>query len=72
MRTMNVYIRSFTLAEKARGYLARRGIRSMIERTSGGGRGCGFNLKIWLSGADAAAEVCALLGQIGIDCDIPR
>ena len=72
MNNMNVYIKSFTLAEKARGHLARNGFRCIIERTSGGGKGCGFNLRIWVSGREAAAEVCALLGQMGIACDIPR
>ena len=71
MKNMTVYIKSFTHAEKARGHLARHGIRSVIERTSGGGRGCGFILKIWLNSVEPA-EVCALLGQIGIACDIPR
>lgn len=71
MKNMTVYIRSFTHAEKARGFLARHGIRSVIERTSGGGKGCGFILRIRLYGVEPA-EVCALLGQIGIACDIPR
>ena len=72
MNNMRVYIKSFTLAEKARGHLARNGCLCIIERTSGGGQGRGFNPRIWVRGRQAAAEVCALLGQIGIDCDIPR
>ena len=69
---MNIYVRSFTQAQKARDFLSRRGIRCMIERTQTRGKGCGFMLHITGShgGTISREEVCSLLGEIGIDCDI--
>ena len=65
-----IKIKSFTAAQKARSYLQRRGISCLVERNSTKGRGCGFSLRFTNSRAEKA-EVCALLGEIGIACDIP-
>lgn len=64
-----IYIKSFTQAQKALSYLQRHGIRCIIER-SFGRSGCGFALKV-TDKSVGQAEVCALLGSIGVSCDIP-
>lgn len=66
-----IYIKSFTQAQKALSYLQRHGIRCIAERSFGGTGGCGFALKITDKNADRA-EVCALLGAIGVSCDLSR
>lgn len=63
-----IYIKSFTQAQKALAFLQRHGIRCIVER-SFGKAGCGFALKITDKNADRA-EVCALLGSIGVRCDL--
>lgn len=65
-----IKIKSFTAAQKARSYLQKRGISCIVERNTTRGRGCGFSLRFTNSRAEKA-EVCALLGEIGISCDIP-
>lgn len=69
---MNFIIKtnSFTAAQKARSYLQKRGIRCAVERNVDKARGCGFALRFNNSHA-GKAEVCALLGEIGISCDLP-
>jgi len=64
-----IYIKSITQAQKALSYLQRHGIRCIIER-SFGRSGCGFALKVTDKNV-GQAEVCALLGSIGVSCDIP-
>lgn len=67
---MNFFIinaRSMTQAEKARLFLARNGIRSVVQRTTRK-NGCMFTLKIF---GDEKA-VCPMLSRVGISCDIPR
>ncbi len=67
---MNFFIintRSMTQAEKARLYLARNGIKSVIIRTTGR-NGCKFTLKVF----GDAGTVCPMLSRIGISCDLPR
>lgn len=66
----SIYIKSFTAAQKAHNFLRARNIKCSLMRTSGRGQGCGFALKITDDRADKA-EVCALLKQIGVPCDIP-
>ena len=65
-----IYIKSFTSAQKAHNYLQKHNIRTSLSRTSVKGKGCGFALKIVDNNTDKA-EVCALLNQIGVPCDIP-
>ena len=65
---MRIYIKSFTQAQKAREYLARHRIRSIIERTHTRGQGCGFELRI--SGDADRDKVCALLADIGVSCGL--
>lgn len=65
-----IYIKSFTQAQKALAFLQRHGIRCIVER-SFGKAGCGFALKITDKNVDRA-EVCALLGSIGVRCDLSR
>lgn len=67
MTSFTINMRNFTQAEKARAFLARSGIRSMVRRTTGRG-GCTFSLMV-TGGADKG-EVCRLLSQIGVSCDI--
>lgn len=67
---MNFFIinaRSMTQAEKARLFLARNGIRSVVQRTTGK-NGCMFTLKIF----GDEKSVCPMLSRVGISCDIPR
>ncbi len=61
-----IHIKSLTQAQKAMRFLQQHGIRCMTERSFGKG-GCGFALKVTDKNA-GKAEVCALLGSIGIDC----
>ncbi len=66
---MNFFIintKSSTQAEKARAFLAKNGIRSVVEKTFGNGgyNGCGFALKIY----GERGTVCPLLSKIGISC----
>lgn len=67
---MNFFVinaKSMTQAEKARLYLARSGIKSVVMRTTGRS-GCTFSLKIF----GEKGTVCPLLSRVGISCDIPR
>lgn len=66
---ITVNIKSFTAAQKALRYLQKHGIRCVVERVFGKA-GCGFALKITDRNTNKA-EVCALLGSIGVPCDIP-
>ena len=66
---ITVYIKSFTAAQKALRHLQKHGIRCAVERGFGKA-GCGFVLKVTDKNANKA-EDCALLGSIGVDCDIP-
>ena len=61
-----INIRSMTQAEKARLFLARNGIKSIIRRTTGR-NGCVFMLKIY----GDRETVCPLLSRVGISCDLP-
>lgn len=63
-----INIKSFTKAQKAMNFLQRHGIRCGVERSFGRG-GCGFVLKVTDKNA-VKAEVCALLGSIGVDCGL--
>ena len=63
-----INIKSFTKAQKAMNFLQKHGIRCGVERTFGRG-GCGFVLKVIDNNA-SEAEVCALLGSIGVDCGL--
>ena len=65
---ITVYIKSFTLAQRALRHLQKHGIRCKVER-SHGVAGCGFALKVIDKNANTA-EVCALLVSIGVACDI--
>ncbi len=64
----NIYMRSFTQAEKARAHLSKNRIRSIVKRGSGNG-GCGFTLVVTDNSANRD-RVCDLLRDIGISCDI--
>lgn len=65
-----IQMQSFTAAQKARSFLQKRGIRCIVERNVNKGRGCVFALRFDNSRAEKA-EVCALLREIGISCDLP-
>ena len=67
MKFFIINVKSMTQAEKARLYLAKHGIKSTVERTTGN-HGCGFALKIY----GEKSAVCPLLEQVGISCGIPR
>ncbi len=65
---MNYFIinaKSMTQAEKARLHLEKKGIKSVVQRTTGR-NGCSFTLKI----IGDKRVVCPLLSQVGISCDI--
>ncbi len=64
----NIYMKSFTQAEKARAFLAENRIRSIVKRGFGSG-GCGFSLVVTDNSANRD-RVCGLLRNIGISCDI--
>ena len=64
-----IYIKSFTQAQKAMSFMQKHGIRCTVQRSFGGGTGCGFALKVTDRNA-SEAEVCALLSSIGVRCDI--
>lgn len=64
----SIKIKSLTKAQKAMAYLQKSGIRCKVERSFGDG--CGFALIVTDKNA-ARAEVCALLGNVGVSCDIP-
>lgn len=66
-----IYIKSFTHARKALSFLQKHGIRCIIERSFDNRAGCGFALKVTDNNV-SRAEVCALLGSIGVDCDLSR
>lgn len=63
-----INIKSLTKAQKAMNFLQKHGIRCSVERSFGRG-GCGFVLKVTDKNA-GKAEVCALLGSIGVDCGL--
>lgn len=67
MKYFIINLKSMTQAEKARLYLAKHGIKSTVERTTGKG-GCGFALRIF----GEKSAVCPMLEQVGISCGIPR
>lgn len=66
-----IYIKSFTQARKAMEFLQKHGIRCIVERSFDNRAGCGFALKVSDKNA-SRAEVCALLGSIGVSCDLSR
>lgn len=66
----SIYIKSFTSAQKARNFLLKNHIPSLVVRSTSKNQGCGFALKI-TDNRFGKAEVCALLKQIGVNCDIP-
>lgn len=68
MKSFTIKMQSFTQAEKARAFLAKKGIKSIVQRTTGRG-GCSFTLKITSAGR-SADEICRLLSQIGVGCDL--
>ena len=73
MNNFIIDMKSLTQAEKARAFLAKKGIQSVVERSFGGsGTGCGFVLRV-LGGANVSrGEVCDLLKMVGVNCDISR
>ncbi len=64
----NIYMKSFTQAEKARAFLAKHRIQSIVKR-SFGGAGCSFSLQVTDRSANRD-RVCDLLRSIGISCDL--
>lgn len=62
-----IKMKSATQAEKARVFLMRNGIRSETQRVTGKG-GCAFMLHVF---SDSKGEVCSLLSNTGISCDLP-
>ncbi|MBQ8193789.1 MAG: hypothetical protein IJZ47_00335 [Oscillospiraceae bacterium] len=68
MDSFTINMKNSTQAYKARMVLARRGIRSMVQRTHHPRAGCSFALRVF----GREKEVCALLGSAGIPCDISR
>lgn len=66
---IQINIKSFTQAQKAMMFLQKHGIRCAVERSFGRGKGCGFVLKVTDKNA-GEAEVCALLGSIGVNCGL--
>lgn len=73
MNNFIINMKSLTQAEKARAFLAKKNIPSVVERSFGNSSsGCGFVLRI-LGGAEVSrGEVCTLLKMVGVSCDIPR
>lgn len=63
----SIKIKSLTKAQKAMAYLQKNGIRCKVERSLGDG--CGFALNVTDQNA-VRAEVCALLNNVGVDCDL--
>lgn len=68
MKSFNIKMQSFTQAEKARSFLAKKGIKSIVQRTTGRG-GCSFALRVTDAGR-SIDEICRLLSQIGVGCDL--
>ncbi len=66
MDSFTINMKNQTQAHKARMLLARKGIRSTVERTHRSGRGCSFALRVY---ADRR-ESCRELKAAGIPCDI--
>lgn len=66
--SFTIYMKNFTHAQKAYRYLTGKRISCRVERSFGRGQGCGFVLRV-TGGADRN-EVCALLSDIGVSCDI--
>ena len=66
-----IYIKSFKQPRKAVEFLQKHGIRRIVERSFDNRAGCGFALKVSDKNA-SRAEVCALLGSIGVSCDLSR
>lgn len=66
--TFKINMQSMTAAQRAMTFLRRQGINCAVERTHEKGKGCGFSLRV--NNAEKA-EVCSLLRQIGVNCDIP-
>ncbi len=68
MDSFTINMKNSTMAYKAQTLLARRGIRSRVERTHHPRTGCSFALRVY----GREKEVCPLLRSAGIPCDIPR
>ena len=66
MDSFTINMKNSTQAYKAQTLLARRGIRSRVERTQHPHKGCSFALRVY----GREKEVCALLRSAGIPCDI--
>ena len=66
MDSFTINMKNSTQAYKAQALLAKRGIRSRVERTHHPRVGCSFALRIY----GREREVCALLRSAGIPCDI--
>ena len=73
MNNLIIDMKSLTQAEKAKAFLAKKNIPSVVERSFGSSSsGCGFVLRI-LGGAETSrGEVCALLKMVGVNCDMSR
>lgn len=59
---------SMTQAQRAMSFLRGKGISCVVERSHERGKGCSFALRV--TNADRT-EVCGLLRQIGVRCDLP-
>ncbi|MBE6888606.1 MAG: hypothetical protein E7485_01130 [Ruminococcaceae bacterium] len=66
MDSFTINMRNSTQAHKARALLAKKGIRSTVERTHRQGAGCSFALRVYAG----RREACLLLSAAGIPCDI--
>lgn len=72
MNSFIIDMQSMTKAEKARRFLAAKGIRSAVNRTQHKGQGCSFSLTVFTGNRNNITReyVCDLLRKIGVDCDI--
>lgn len=66
MDSFIINMKNQTQAHKARMLLAKKGIRSTVERTHRRGQGCSFALRVFAG----RREACLLLSTAGIPCDI--
>ncbi len=66
MDSFIINMKNQTQAQKARMLLAKKGIRSNVERTHRLGQGCSFALRVFAP----KREACLLLNASGIPCDI--
>ncbi len=66
MDSFIINMKNQTQAQKARMLLAKKGIRSTVERSHHRGQGCSFALRVYAP----KREACLLLNVSGIPCDI--